>query len=227
MRAMLARVPGVANPVVRPIPQQPTVAVKVNLAAAQKYGLRPGDIRRDATTLTSGLIVGNLYEQSKIFDVVVWGAPADAQQPDRAREHADRHAVRRPGGPQGRRQPHRPRRSRPPSSTTTCCAAWRWPPRSPATRSAVAAAVRAQIARMPMPYEYHAEVFGSATIRSADATRGLAYGAVALVGIFLLLQAAVAQLAARRADAGLAAAVRRRRQCSPRRWRAGSPTSRR
>src|SRR5207253_510697 len=47
----------------------------VNLAAAQKYGLRPGDIRRDATTLTSGLIVGNLYEQSKIFDVVVWGAP--------------------------------------------------------------------------------------------------------------------------------------------------------
>ena len=75
VRAMLARVSGVAHPVVRPIPQQPTVAVKVNLAAAQKYGLRPGDIRRDATTLTSGLIVGNLYEQSKIFDVVVWGAP--------------------------------------------------------------------------------------------------------------------------------------------------------
>src|SRR6266702_2502624 len=71
MRTMLTRVSGVANPVVRPIPQQPTVAVKVNLAAAQKYGLRPGDIRRDATTLTSGLIVGNLYEQSKIFDVVV------------------------------------------------------------------------------------------------------------------------------------------------------------
>src|SRR4029077_5195288 len=47
------------------------------------------------------------------------------------------------------------------------------------------------IARMPMPYEYHAEVFGGATIRSSDATRGLAWGAVALVGIFLLLQAAV------------------------------------
>src|SRR5712691_8709950 len=75
VRTMLARVSGVANPAVRPIPQQPKVAVKVNLAAAQRYGLRPGDIRRDATTLTSGLIVGNLYEQSKIFDVVVWGAP--------------------------------------------------------------------------------------------------------------------------------------------------------
>jgi Cu/Ag efflux pump CusA len=56
--------------------------------------------------------------------------------------------------------------------------------------AAVAAAVRAQIAGMPMPYEYHAEVFGGATIRSADATRGLAWGAVALAGIFLLLQAA-------------------------------------
>jgi len=44
---------------------------------------------------------------------------------------------------------------------------------------------------MPMPYEYHAEVFGSATTRSSDATRGLAWGAVALAGIFLLLQAAV------------------------------------
>jgi len=75
VRAMLTHVSGVAHPVVRPIPQQPTVDIKVNLAAAQKYGLRPGDIRRDATTLTSGLIVGNLYEQSKIFDVVVWGAP--------------------------------------------------------------------------------------------------------------------------------------------------------
>ena len=29
-----------------PIPQQPTVEIEVNLAAAQKYGLRPGDVRR-------------------------------------------------------------------------------------------------------------------------------------------------------------------------------------
>src|SRR6185312_1806364 len=75
IRAMLARVSGVAHPVVRPVPMQPTADIQVNLAAAQRYGLRPGDVRREATTLTSGLIVGNLYEQSKIFDVVVWGAP--------------------------------------------------------------------------------------------------------------------------------------------------------
>src|SRR5213078_5270216 len=75
VRAMLSHVSGVENPHVRPVPVQPAVDIRVRLPAAQKHGLRPGDIRRDATTLTSGLIVGNLYEQSKIFDVVVWGAP--------------------------------------------------------------------------------------------------------------------------------------------------------
>ena len=134
VRAMLTRVPGVADPVVRPVPQQPTVAVKVNLAAAQKYGLRPGDIRRDATTLTSGLIVGNLYEQSKIFDVVVWGAP---QTRSDLTELGNMLIDTPAGGQVGlkdvasltvRAEPGRHRARR------RARAAWRWPPASPATR---------------------------------------------------------------------------------------------
>ena len=199
---MLTRVSGVANPAVRPIPQQPTVAVKVNLAAAQKYGLRPGDIRRDATTLTSGLIVGNLYEQSKIFDVVIWGAP---QTRSNLTELGNM-LIDTPGGGQValkdvasltvRAEPAAIVHDDVLRSVEVAA-------RVTGDPSEVAAAVRAQIARMPMPYEYHAEVFGSATIRSSDATRGLAYGAVALVGIFLLLQAAVASW--RRAGLMLAA----------------------
>jgi Cu/Ag efflux pump CusA len=42
-----------------------------------------------------------------------------------------------------------------------------------------------------MPYEYHAEVFGNATTAQADNLRALGYGAAALAGVFLLLQAAV------------------------------------
>ena len=191
VQAMLTHVSGVAHPVVRPIPQQPTVAVKVNLAAAQKYGLRPGDIRRDATTLTSGLIVGNLYEQSKIFDVVIWGAP---QTRSNLTELGNM-LIDTPGGGQValkdvasltvRAEPAAIVHDDVLRSVEVAA-------RVTGDPSEVAAAVRAQIARMPMPYEYHAEVFGNATIRSSDATRGLAYGAVALVGIFLLLQAAVA-----------------------------------
>jgi Cu/Ag efflux pump CusA len=191
VRTMLTRVSGVAHPVVRPIPQQPTVDVKVNLAAAQKYGLRPGDIRRDATTLTSGLIVGNLYEQSKIFDVMVWGAP---QTRSNLTELGNM-LIDTPGGGQValkdvasltvRAEPAAIVHDDVLRSVEVAA-------RVTGDPAAVAAAVRAQIARMPMPYEYHAEVFGSATIRSSAATRGLAWGAVALVGIFLLLQAAAA-----------------------------------
>jgi Cu/Ag efflux pump CusA len=191
VRTALTRVSGVAHPVVRPVPQQPTVTVKVNLAAAQKYGLRPGDIRRDATTLTSGLIVGNLYEQSKIFDVVVWGAP---QTRSNLTELGNM-LIDTPGGGQValkdvasltvRAEPAAIVHDDVLRSVEVAA-------RVTGDPSEVAAAVRAQIARMPMPYEYHAEVFGSATTRSSDTTRGLAWGAVALVGIFLLLQAAVA-----------------------------------
>src|SRR5262249_59147969 len=58
--------------------------------------------------------------------------------------------------------------------------------------SGVVSAVRSRVARMAMPYEYHAEVFGNATVARADTTRALTYGAAALVGVFLLLEAGVA-----------------------------------
>ena len=74
-RDVLSAVDGVRSPRVAAAAMQPTVRVEVNLAAAERHGLRPGDIRREATTLASGLTVGNLYEQAKVFDVVVLGTP--------------------------------------------------------------------------------------------------------------------------------------------------------
>jgi Cu/Ag efflux pump CusA len=58
--------------------------------------------------------------------------------------------------------------------------------------SAVVAAVRSRLAQLPMPYEYHAEVVGNVTTHRADDIRALVYGAVALAGVFLLMQACVA-----------------------------------
>ena len=57
---------------------------------------------------------------------------------------------------------------------------------------AAVAAVKSRLAAVPMPYEYHAEVFGNAATAQADLLRALGYAAAALIGIFLLLQAAVA-----------------------------------
>ena len=191
IRAMLFGVPGVAKPVMHPVPEQPTVDVKVNLAAAQRYGLRPGDVRRDATTLTSGLVVGNLYEQSKIFDVVVWGAP-------RVRSNLTELGNLLIDTPSGRQVALKDVASvavRPEPAAiihNDVLRSVEVTANVTGDPSAVVAAVRSRLARVPMPYEYHAEVFGSATAERADATRALAYGAVALVGVFLLLQAAAA-----------------------------------
>src|SRR5438034_8631673 len=53
----------------------PTLEIEVNLDKAKHYGLKPGDVRRAATTLVSGLEVGNLFDEQKVFEVVVWGTP--------------------------------------------------------------------------------------------------------------------------------------------------------
>jgi Cu/Ag efflux pump CusA len=72
---VLKTVEGVVSPQVETQVSQPTVAIQVDLAAAQRNGLQPGDVRREVSTLVSGLTVGSLYEQQAIFDVVVWGGP--------------------------------------------------------------------------------------------------------------------------------------------------------
>jgi multidrug efflux pump subunit AcrB len=72
----LSAVPGLVNPVAAKVPQEPTLQIKVDLSKAQKYGLKPGDVRRATATLVYGLLVGNLYQDQRIFDVVVVGQPS-------------------------------------------------------------------------------------------------------------------------------------------------------
>jgi Cu/Ag efflux pump CusA len=191
VRAMLTSVPGLATPVVRLTPRQPTVDVRVKLAAAQKYGLRPGDVRREATTLTSGLIVGNLYEQSKIFDVVVWGAPS-------SRSDLTELGNLLIGTPTGRMVPLKSVATvaiRPEPAAITHDDVLRdveVAAKVTGDPAGAVDAVKQRLAAVPMPYEYHAEVFGNAATAQADLLRALGYTAAALAGIFLLLQAAVA-----------------------------------
>jgi Cu/Ag efflux pump CusA len=54
--------------------ETPEVKIEVDLAAAGRSGLKPGDVRRAAATVFAGLEVGNLFEQQKVFDVVVQGS---------------------------------------------------------------------------------------------------------------------------------------------------------
>ena len=55
--------------------EEPTLEIKVDLAKAKRYGIKPGDVRRAASALLAGIQVGSLFEDQKVFQVVVWGTP--------------------------------------------------------------------------------------------------------------------------------------------------------
>ncbi|WP_423910898.1 efflux RND transporter permease subunit [Candidatus Spongiihabitans sp.] len=55
-----------------PIPQ---INVEVDLGKANKYGLKPGDVRRAAGVLVAGLEVGDIFRGGKAYDVAVWSIP--------------------------------------------------------------------------------------------------------------------------------------------------------
>ncbi|MGO4584429.1 efflux RND transporter permease subunit [Arthrobacter sp. 2RAF6] len=76
VRQVMARTGGVVNPHVDAPAQQPIVEVQVDLAAAQKAGVIPGDVRRAAAALLQGIEVGNIYQQQKVFSVIVKGIPS-------------------------------------------------------------------------------------------------------------------------------------------------------
>ena len=76
IQRLISGVKGVKDARLESQPVQPTIQITVDLAAAEKAGIKPGDIRRGATTLVSGLTVGSLYQDQKVFQVVVVGAPA-------------------------------------------------------------------------------------------------------------------------------------------------------
>jgi Cu/Ag efflux pump CusA len=79
IRQAISGIEGVVHPRVQSQAQVPTVQIELNLAAAKDYGIAPGDVRRDEAALVSGITVGSLYDQQKVFDVVVLGSPGVRQ----------------------------------------------------------------------------------------------------------------------------------------------------
>jgi Cu/Ag efflux pump CusA len=189
VKTALGSVPGVVAPRVDPSVTQPTVDIQVDLAAARKYGLKPGDVRRDATTLTSGLTVGNLYEQAKVFDVVVLGMPAGRGSLQALRGIG----IDTPDGGQVALGDVASVRVHPEPSAIIHDDVSRSIAVTASIRGrdagAVSADVRAKVAAMPLPREFHTRVLGQATVQQDQFrwTIALAVGAVLIA--LLALQA--------------------------------------
>ncbi len=71
----LAGIDGVVDLTIERVPEETAIKVSTDLVPAQAVGLKPGDIRRQAAILLNGITVGNLFDEQKVFDVVVWGVP--------------------------------------------------------------------------------------------------------------------------------------------------------
>ena len=65
--------PGLESPQAELLSPVPQIEVKVDLARAQEYGLKPGDVRREAATLVAGLEVADVYVAGRIYDINVYG----------------------------------------------------------------------------------------------------------------------------------------------------------
>jgi len=189
----LSAVDGVRSPRVAAAAMQPTVRVEVNLAAAERHGLRPGDIRREATTLASGLTVGNLYEQAKVFDVVVLGTPATRANLSALEDVK----VDTPSGEQVRLGDVARLSVAPEPASIVHDQVMRSvdvvADISGRDAAAVVADVRAAAASVPMPSEAHVQVLSSALDRQTDLRRVAAVAMAVLIGILLILQAATSR----------------------------------
>jgi Cu/Ag efflux pump CusA len=191
VRRLLAATTGVAAPRIDLPPDEPTVEIEVNLAAAQQYGIRPGDVRRETAILLSGLQAGSLFEDQKIFDVVVWGVPAARQSLTSIRELL----IDTPSGGHVRLKDVADVRIR---SNPTVIQHDKVSRRVEVTASVrgrdaadVATDVRTKLKGLTFPLEYHAEVLATGSAKRAGTSNlavGLAVGAVILM--LLLLQSA-------------------------------------
>jgi Cu/Ag efflux pump CusA len=169
--------------------EEPQVKVKVNLEAAGRASVKPGDVRRSAATVFSGLTVGYLFEEQKIYDVVVWGAPETRQSLNDIRdllvEKTDRHHVRLGDVADVSIVP-----------TPTVIRHENIAPYVDVIANVVGRDLRSvnreienRLGKVDFPLEYHPEILGEYAERQEAQKRIMAVAAAALIGIFLLLQA--------------------------------------
>ncbi len=82
VQQVIQDVDGVATPTLEEPQEQPTVEIEVDLEKAAKYGLKPGDVRRSEAVMLQGILVGSVFKDQKVFDVIVKGTPTLADHED-------------------------------------------------------------------------------------------------------------------------------------------------
>jgi Cu/Ag efflux pump CusA len=189
VKQVLAGIDGLVDPQIEGQLEEPIVEIEVDLAKAQRYGISPGDVRRAEAALLSGLQVGNLFEEQKVFDVVVWSAPEARNSLSSVGELL----IDAPGGGHVRLADVADVRIVPALNVIKRDSVSRRLDVSAEVqgrdRVAIAAEVDRGLKELQWPLEYHAEVLGGYAEQQAARYRLTAAAIAVAIGIFLVLQA--------------------------------------
>ena len=169
--------------------EEPQVQVRVNLDAAGRAAVKPGDVRRSSSTIFSGLVVGYLFKDQKIYEAVVWGTPEVRQSLDNLRdlwvEKSDRTHARLGDVAEVSMV-----------ATPTVIRHERIAPYLDVVANvegrdtgSVVDDIEDRLENVKFPLEYHPEILGEYAERQSAQQRMFGVAAAAVIGIFLLLQA--------------------------------------
>ena len=190
LRQSLSGIAGVSDLTVSHPIEEPTLEVEVDIAAAQRHGINPGSVRRAASTLVNGIQVGSLFQEQKVFDVVVWSTPKTrnnlAAIDDLLIDTPFEVPVRLGDVAQARLVP-RPSLIKHEDVSRYVDIGVNVTERN---ARAVMADIQTRLRQFQFPLEYHAKVFDNREQQRASRYRFLAFAAIAIIGVLLLLHAA-------------------------------------
>lgn len=191
VRRLMSGVDGVVGASVERPAVQPTLRIEVDLDRARRFGVKPGDVRRSEAILLQGILVGNTFEEQKVFDVMVQGDPKLATSQAAVRNLL----IDRPDGGHVRLSQVADVRV---ASTPTVIK------REGVSRKLdiqagvegrsvadVRDEVRERLADLPLPLEYHARVLDQSLAEEINQGQMIGFALAAALAIFLLMQAAL------------------------------------
>ena len=165
------------------------IEVEVDLSRAAVYGIKPGDVRRAASTLIAGLEVSDIYEGGRLFDVIVWSTPETRADLTALRELL----IDTPGGGQIRlidvadvRIAPTPNVIQRENSSRRIDVGFNTRGRD---LGSVVRDVEQRLEEIEFPLEYHPELIGEFAERQAARNRILTFAVASAIAIFFLLHA--------------------------------------
>ncbi len=165
----------------------PQVEVTVDLDRAQKYGLKPGDVRRAASTLVALEEAGDIHIANRTYDVNVWSIPAARDSLSDVKNLL----IDTPGGGHARLEEVADVRVAPTPNVVQREHLSRRMDVDANVRGrdlgSVYADVQAVLATIDFPHEYYPVLLGEYTERLAVQRKMLAFAMIAMIAIFILL----------------------------------------